>query len=169
MLKYCKNLKFEEEPNYTFIKEQLKAVFNDNTFVYDMNYDWTTHAASIEKKSTFLHLADRQHQLAKRNTLKKLQDETEDKKDDWKNSKLMKNSLPLIMKVPDQNSMVVNYTSCIQDQSVKVMQEHATVVQTPVAQTKGIDKVLQGDNAPQNQLNPQNQPKEGKKCCCLVL
>jgi len=37
-----------------------------------MNFDWNAHAAAMEKKSTFLHLADRQHQLARRHSERKM-------------------------------------------------------------------------------------------------
>lgn len=66
MLKTCKALKFEEEPNYVFFKEQLKAMFVANKFEYDLTFDWTVHAMALERKSTFQHLADRQNQFAKR-------------------------------------------------------------------------------------------------------
>ncbi len=66
MLKHCKGLKFDEEPNYAFLKSQLKAAFQASRFEYDLNFDWNMHAATLERQSTFQHLAERQHQLAKR-------------------------------------------------------------------------------------------------------
>ena len=64
MLKYCKALKFEEDPNYSYIKEILKQAFIRGQFEYDLMFDWTSHSAALEKKSTFHHVADHQHQLA---------------------------------------------------------------------------------------------------------
>ncbi len=169
LLKYCKNLKFEEDPNYSFIKEQLKNVFTANTFTYDLTYDWTAHAAAAERKSTFMHLADRQHQLAKMNSVKKNMGSgeqgggvtaTEEKKD-WRNSKMMKNSMPQLMRSPgganEQNSMMVNYTSCIQEASSKGQQEHGTVHPPGGEVAKGPEPVPAGDQ------------KEKKKCCCMLL
>lgn len=40
ILKYCKNLRFEEDPDYTYIKGQLKNMFINNAFDYDFIFDW---------------------------------------------------------------------------------------------------------------------------------
>lgn len=48
LLKYCKSLKFEEDPNYVYIKELLKDVFTRNKYEYDYIFDWTTQ--SFDKK-----------------------------------------------------------------------------------------------------------------------
>lgn len=171
LLKNCKNLKFEEDPNYLFIKEQLKAMFTTGGFIYDMNYDWTAHAAAIEKKSTFLHLADRQNQLAKRNSVKKNlgdQSATEDKKEDWKTSKIMKQSAPQLLRSPngEQNSMMVNYTSGIQEASSKG-QEHIINPHLQGELTKGTEN--NNNIQPGIQMPDKNNEKEKKKCCCLLL
>ena len=38
---YCRNLKFEEEPDYDYLKGLLKKVMIDNDFVLDFIYDWS--------------------------------------------------------------------------------------------------------------------------------
>ena len=78
MLRYCKTLKFEEDPNYDHLRQLLKDVFLRNKYDYDYNFDWNDHAAALEKKSTYLHLMDRHQQLARRQSARRLGD-AEDK------------------------------------------------------------------------------------------
>jgi len=37
---YCRNLKFEEKPDYTYLRRIFKDLFNRNGFEYDYVYDW---------------------------------------------------------------------------------------------------------------------------------
>ena len=71
LIKYCKALKFEEDPNYAYMKGLLKDVFTRNNFEYDFIFDWNNRPAPLERKSTFSHLLDHQHQLVRRQTQKK--------------------------------------------------------------------------------------------------
>jgi len=64
MLKYCKALKFEEDPNYEYLKSLLKEIFAKNKFEYDFKFDWNNQVASHEKMSNFLQLANQQHKNA---------------------------------------------------------------------------------------------------------
>ena len=75
MLRYCKALKFEEDPNYGYLKQLLQDIFERNKYDYDYNYDWVDHAADLERRSTYQHLLGRQQQLARRNSSKKLPEE----------------------------------------------------------------------------------------------
>jgi len=43
---YCRDLKFEEKPDYTYLRRILKDLFNRNGYEYDYVYDWNL----IEKK-----------------------------------------------------------------------------------------------------------------------
>ena len=43
ILKYCKGLKFEEDPDYMFIKQQLRNAFTRSGFDYDFAFDWNMH------------------------------------------------------------------------------------------------------------------------------
>ena len=72
MLKYCKSLKFEEDPNYAYMKELLKDVFTRNKYEYDFDFDWNTRSQFLEKKTTFSHLMERQLQFTKKTSAKKL-------------------------------------------------------------------------------------------------
>lgn len=40
MLKHCRELKFNEEPNYDYLKGQVRQLFKANKFVNDFKYDW---------------------------------------------------------------------------------------------------------------------------------
>lgn len=41
-LKYCRSLKFEEEPNYHHLKWIFEILFKNNEFTMDYEYDWIT-------------------------------------------------------------------------------------------------------------------------------
>ncbi len=49
MLKYCRSLKFEEDPNYIYLKGLLKDVFTRSGFQYDFEFDWNTRMP-LERK-----------------------------------------------------------------------------------------------------------------------
>eukprot|EP00826_Nyctotherus_ovalis_P007690 TRINITY_DN1195_c0_g1_i1.p1 TRINITY_DN1195_c0_g1~~TRINITY_DN1195_c0_g1_i1.p1 ORF type:complete len:204 (+),score=73.00 TRINITY_DN1195_c0_g1_i1:635-1246(+) len=48
LLKYCRSLKFEEIPNYRYIKKLLREVGEENSFAFDNVFDWT---AKIEEEA----------------------------------------------------------------------------------------------------------------------
>ena len=50
-VKYCRNLKFEEEPDYEFLKNLLKKVMSDNEFKLDYIYDWSDKKVIIKDLS----------------------------------------------------------------------------------------------------------------------
>lgn len=39
-LNYCRNLKFEEKPDYNLCRKFFKDLMSKNNFEYDYNYDW---------------------------------------------------------------------------------------------------------------------------------
>lgn len=39
-MKYCKELKFEEEPDYKYLRELFRSVMADKKYVYDYKFDW---------------------------------------------------------------------------------------------------------------------------------
>ncbi|KAJ3426696.1 casein kinase 1-like protein [Anaeramoeba flamelloides] len=50
-LDYCKNLNFDETPNYTYLKRKFRALFLKKGYVYDYKYDWKIkHDKKIELK-----------------------------------------------------------------------------------------------------------------------
>lgn len=63
MVKYCKGLKFEEDPNYEYIKGLLKTAFENNGFEYDFGFDWLSLAS---KKSPSLSTPERVQGLGKK-------------------------------------------------------------------------------------------------------
>jgi len=40
LLKYARELEFEEEPKYDYIKNTFENLFKSNNFFYDCNFDW---------------------------------------------------------------------------------------------------------------------------------
>ena len=40
-LNYCKNLKFEEKPDYNYLRKLFRDLMTKNRFEMDYVYDWT--------------------------------------------------------------------------------------------------------------------------------
>lgn len=40
-IKYARELKFEEKPDYTALRRQFKDLFNRRGYEFDFVYDWT--------------------------------------------------------------------------------------------------------------------------------
>lgn len=49
-LNYCKNLKYDEKPDYAYLKKSFKDLFQKNNFELDYNFDWTAILKEKEKK-----------------------------------------------------------------------------------------------------------------------
>ena len=48
-MSHCRNLKFEERPQYSEMKNMFKELFQRNGFKFDYQYDWVI---KDEKKSS---------------------------------------------------------------------------------------------------------------------
>ena len=42
---YCRNLKFEEKPDYNYLRKLFKDLMSRNGFDNDYNYDWVIKKA----------------------------------------------------------------------------------------------------------------------------
>jgi len=53
-LSYCRNLKFEDKPDYNYLKGLFKDLFTKSGFDFDYQYDWNSQARKKkdEKKET---------------------------------------------------------------------------------------------------------------------
>jgi casein kinase 1 alpha len=40
-LKYCRGLRFEEIPDYVYLRQLFRILFRTHTFEYDFDFDWT--------------------------------------------------------------------------------------------------------------------------------
>ena len=49
-INYIKELKFEDKPNYLYLKELLGIIFNKNSFIYDLSFDFSYIFENIERK-----------------------------------------------------------------------------------------------------------------------
>jgi serine/threonine protein kinase len=49
--KYVKNMKFEEEPDYLYLKGLFKQIMEKNSFVHDYNFDWVEFEENTRKSS----------------------------------------------------------------------------------------------------------------------
>jgi casein kinase I family protein HRR25 len=50
-MNYCRNLGFEETPNYTFLRRLFKDLYNKCCFENDFVFDWTIQRYRVEFKS----------------------------------------------------------------------------------------------------------------------
>ncbi len=62
MMRYCRGLKFDEDPNYDYLKQLMKDVFTNQRLDYDFDFDWqhqhvSTNGAQFGGKSPF-HLSE---------------------------------------------------------------------------------------------------------------
>ena len=49
-MKYCRDLTFDQKPNYRYLRNLFEALFREMDFVDDGNYDWITHKLAILAK-----------------------------------------------------------------------------------------------------------------------
>lgn len=47
---YCRDIKFEEKPDYNYLRRILKDLFNRNGFEYDYVYDWNIQDKQRKKR-----------------------------------------------------------------------------------------------------------------------
>lgn len=69
MLKYCKQLRFDEKPKYQIMKDFLKKMFERENLKYDLQFDWVCHIDETKRKNVFPNLVERN------TTTKKVQDD----------------------------------------------------------------------------------------------
>jgi len=49
MLKYCKSLKFEEDPKYDYLKNLIKEALINQGITYDLIFDWVLQLPGTNK------------------------------------------------------------------------------------------------------------------------
>ncbi|EUR70320.1 CK1/CK1/CK1-D protein kinase [Plasmodium falciparum 7G8] len=63
-LNYCRSLRFEDRPDYTYLRRLLKDLFIREGFTYDFLFDWTCVYASEKDKKKMLENKNRFDQTA---------------------------------------------------------------------------------------------------------
>jgi len=51
-MSYCRNLKFEDKPDYAYLKGLLKDLFVKSGFEWDYEYDWNLIAKKKKEEKT---------------------------------------------------------------------------------------------------------------------
>ena len=51
-MRHVKNLKFDEEPDYSLIRMQFRGILEENKFRYDSNFDWVIGDLAEETKAS---------------------------------------------------------------------------------------------------------------------
>jgi len=49
-LAYCRNLRFNEKPDYTYLRKLFKELFMIKRCILDYDYDWNLITKEINKK-----------------------------------------------------------------------------------------------------------------------
>ena len=49
-LNYCKNLRFEEKPDYSYVRSLFKELFFRERFECDFIYDWVLHSNNRKRE-----------------------------------------------------------------------------------------------------------------------
>ena len=49
-LAYCRNLRFDEKPDYTYLRKLFKELFIIKRYILDYDYDWNLITKEINKK-----------------------------------------------------------------------------------------------------------------------
>ena len=50
---YCRNLRFEEEPNYTYLKGLIKSIIIKYHFEFDVNFDWKEDEINLKRINVY--------------------------------------------------------------------------------------------------------------------
>ena len=61
-IKYCRGLRFEEEPNYMYLRQIFESLFAKLNYTYDDEFDWEVKK-NEEKTALFLQLPFQQDQF----------------------------------------------------------------------------------------------------------
>lgn len=51
-MSYCRQLKFDEAPNYTYIRRLFKELYYKCGFEHEFIFDWTIQRYRVDKPST---------------------------------------------------------------------------------------------------------------------
>ena len=159
-MKHAKGLKFEEEPDYGFIKDKLKNMFEASGYKYDDNFDWIENrVVPSHKSSAFLHLVNKQQEIARRNSARDLL-EREEGNENLKPSQMLKTPV----NEQNSNSLVVNYSSYFMEQPSGENQERNSGNQKISRSPRNLSPTV----SPKKDAN--NIDKKGTtKCECLLL
>jgi len=62
-LNYCRSLRFEDRPDYDYLRRLLRTLFNQEGYQYDFVYDWTeVKDRRQEEKETAGEVKDRRQE-----------------------------------------------------------------------------------------------------------
>lgn len=155
-MKFARNLKFEEEPNFSFIKNQLRTMFETNNYKYDLVFDWVIPAP--KPSGTLVHLLD--HQRGLRN-----KQEREERKTRGHSKAQMYQSSPY-----DQSSLAVNYTTRNGKDTIENL-DYSALANIPINNTQP-QRSSSGQIPQDNKLQPiveRKERKQSKRCGCRLL
>lgn len=161
ILKYTRSLKFDEDPDYSLIKKQLKNVLSAKELDYDLKFDWVSQASISQNFSALLANQEKQQDIK----LSGLNKDNEERKQPPADSQLMEKIARMLEE--DRNvSIEVNCTGKSQTSFSKENQDRtgSTTVDKPPAPALPV-------KTPPAESEAKNDPMQRatKKCGCRVF
>eukprot|EP00826_Nyctotherus_ovalis_P025591 TRINITY_DN1984_c0_g1_i12.p1 TRINITY_DN1984_c0_g1~~TRINITY_DN1984_c0_g1_i12.p1 ORF type:complete len:255 (+),score=55.45 TRINITY_DN1984_c0_g1_i12:752-1516(+) len=161
ILKYARSLKFDEDPDHSLIKKQLKNALDAKDFDYDLKFDWITQSSISKDFSAFLINQERQQDIK----LGELNKDNEERKLPPADPQLMDKIVRMLEK--DRNASIeVNCTGKSQTSFSKENQDRtgSTTVDKPPA------PALPMKTAPtENEARNEATQRATKKCGCGIF
>ena len=94
-MKYCRNLKFEEDPDYKYLRNLFKNVLIKNNFGFDMKFTWINENDYESHKAKILSISPtmRRKESPQNRIMRKIKGSIKKKNDDSENSTIEKSSM----------------------------------------------------------------------------
>jgi serine/threonine protein kinase len=61
-LNYCRALRFDDKPDYNYLRRLFRSLFRKNGFRFDYVYDWTTKEQQLEQKLGDISVQDEEYE-----------------------------------------------------------------------------------------------------------
>lgn len=81
-MNYCRSLRFDDKPDYNYLRRLFRSLFRKNGFRFDYVYDWTTKEQQLEQKLDDVNVQDDEFDRADDLLLENQGDEKEDDLED---------------------------------------------------------------------------------------
>lgn len=185
-MKYTKSLRFEEDPDYAYLKGLLKEVFVKQNYEYDFDFDWCSKLISLERRivlgNTENKFISQQKPIKKTPNIELAkpvikQENIHDSKDE-ENKENLKKDANFIAPIPGQrmpsfdkneNSMAVNFPSLPKEPSPRLIIGYAQI-QKQAGGPYFYKKLFENraTDVPTNQAKKKKESCKAK-CGCALL
>lgn len=166
-MKYVKNLRFDDEPDYGYMTQRLKNAFEKNSLIYDNKFDWVDYGLFQEKTSAFLFLSKKQQEFSKADLVKqrKMSDSSKSQK-----KALMLNVPGFNAGRNEQSLFAVNRNSYAATPSHK--ESHDKIFENAAkgkSQRHAVPLISSNGNEDENDIDREKLKRNTVRCTCLIL